>query len=219
MWRADISSLLDRAVLEQLVAPGVHEREYDPRCHYVAFADESGGNGGDASTLAIAHVDKDKRIIQDMIRVWKPPFSPSAAIKQKASLLRQFHMHRLTGDGWAGGLPADLYRAEGITYTKSELNKSDVYVAFLHLVNSGRPLILDHPATISEALGLERRVRWGGGESVDHPASGHDDCVNALAGACVLAATVRKVLKISDAYLARAKIPSPHLHHFGPGRI
>ncbi len=207
VWRADLSNLLDRAVLEALVDHGVHEREYDPRYRYVAFADESGGNGGDASTLAICHLDRDNRVVQDLIAIWKPPFSPSTAIKQKAALLRQYHIHQLTGDGWAGGLPADLYRSEGVTYTKSELNKSDIYVAFLHLVNSGRPLILDHPATINEALGLERRVRWGGGESIDHAQNGHDDSINALAGACVLAATIRKVMKITDNMLRKAWTP------------
>ena len=117
-------------------------------------------------------------------------------------------------------MPADLYRSEGVTYTKSELNKSDIYVAFLHLANSGRPLILDHPATINQALGLERRVRWGGGESVDHPASGHDDSINALAGACVLAATVRKTMKISNAMIARAKIPSRYVSpRYGAGYV
>jgi hypothetical protein len=189
VWRSDLSSLLDRAVMEALVDLAVYEeREPSPCNHYVAFSDESGGNGGDASTLAIAHLDNNKRIVQDLIRVWKPPFSPSAVIKEKAKLLKLYRIRVLVGDGWAGGLPADLYRTEAITYTKSELNKSEIYIAFLHLANSGRP-ILDHPPTIGEALGLERRVRWGGGESVDHPTSGHDDAINALAGACVLAAT------------------------------
>jgi hypothetical protein len=207
-WRADISSLLDRAAIEALVDPGVREREYDPSIrNYTAFSDESGGNGGDASTLAIAHLDQDKRIVQDLIRIWRPPFSSSSVIKEKAALLKQFRIRTLTGDGWAGGLPADLYRAEAITYKKSELNKSEIYVAFLHLVNSARPLILDHPATINEALGLERRVRWGGGESVDHPQNGHDDAVNALAGACVLAATARPTMVITDALLAASRVP------------
>jgi hypothetical protein len=207
-WRADISSLLDRAAIEALVDPGVREREYDPSIrNYTAFSDESGGNGGDASTLAIVHQDQDKRIVQDLIRIWRPPFSSSTVIKEKAALLKQFRIRTLTGDGWAGGLPADLYRAEAITYKKSELNKSEIYVAFLHLVNSARPLILDHPATINEALGLERRVRWGGGESVDHPQNGHDDAVNALAGACVLAATARPTMVITDALLAASRVP------------
>jgi hypothetical protein len=50
--------------------------------------------------------------------------------------------------------------------------------------------MLDEPRQIAELCALERRVHWGGHEAIDHPQGGHDDAVNALAGAAVCAATV-----------------------------
>lgn len=79
----------------------------------------------------------------------------------------------------------------------------------LHLVNSSRPLILDHPQTLAEAVGLERRTHWGGGESIDHGPHGHDDCVNVLVGLCVLLASKRAPLNITAEMLARARERAP----------
>jgi hypothetical protein len=99
----------------------------------------------------------------------------------------------VTGDGWATGLVADLYGACGIYYVQTPTRKSDFYLDLLGLLSSRRLLMLDQPQQRLELLGLERRVAWGGRDTIDHPAlaGAHDDAVNALAGAAVLAATAR----------------------------
>jgi hypothetical protein len=214
VWRDDLSSYISRQIVEELIDTGVVERAPETGNHYIAFTDEAGGSGSDASTLAIVHADKERRIIQDLIRVWKPPFSPLNVAAQKAAILKTYRINKLTGDHWAGGLPPDLYRQHGIRFEPSARAKSDLYIDFLNVLNSKRIRLLDHEQTITELLNLERRVRWGGRESIDHPAGPayHDDCVNSVAGAAVLASIARpapwKRLTDDPEFMAKSAIPN-----------
>ena len=186
-----------------------YERPPEPRVHYVGFADESSGQGTDASRLSICHLDAEKRVIQDVVAVFKPPFSPHDVIAEKAATLQRYRVSRVTGDGWALGLVADAYRANGIRYERSETDKSTLYIAFMGLISARNVVMLDHTQQRTELLGLERRAGFGGRERVDHPALAncHDDAINSLAGAAVLTAGRRPPLKITAATLERA--------HFG----
>jgi hypothetical protein len=183
-WRTDISNYVDRDVVESLIDRGVRERPHDPEIrNYVAFSDESGGSGGDSSTLSIVHLDSDGRVIQDLARRWSPPFVTSSVIEEKARILKSYHLHEVTTDRWAGGLPPSIYAAQGIQ-TSPAVPKSQIYVDFLGILNSRRLLMLDEPVQIGELCALERRTAWGGKDTIDHPqiSGAHDDAINALAG-------------------------------------
>jgi hypothetical protein len=52
----------------------------------------------------------------------------------------------------------------------------------LPLINSGRIELLDHPKSINQICGLERRVARGGRDSIDHAPGAHDDIANCIAG-------------------------------------
>jgi hypothetical protein len=113
-------------------------------------------------------------------------------------------------------LVPDLYGSHGVYFEQTTTRKSDFYLDFLHVLHSRRILMLDEPTQIAELLALERRTAWGGKESVDHPqiAQAHDDAINALAGAAVLAAATRRSLYVSPELLARTRaggsfIPPP----------
>jgi len=138
IWRDDLSSYIGRDIVEGLIDRGVHERAPQPGTRHVGFVDEAGGgsSGGDASTLSICHIDRDRRVIQDVIRVWKPPFSPAQVIAEKAQLLKAYRIARVTADRWAFGLAADVYRANGIKCEQAPKNKSDLYQDFQALLNS-----------------------------------------------------------------------------------
>jgi hypothetical protein len=83
-WRTDIASYIDRELVEELIDHGVRERPYDPAIrNYVAFSDESGGSGADSSTLSICHRERDGTIVQDLLRIWRPPFLPVDALPRK----------------------------------------------------------------------------------------------------------------------------------------
>jgi hypothetical protein len=69
--------------------------------------------------------------------------------------------------------------------------------------------MLDEPTQFSELLGLERRVHFGGRETVDHPqiSGAHDDAINALAGCAVICGSERQRMLISPEVMARAADP------------
>jgi hypothetical protein len=217
VWRSDIASFFDRAALEAAIDRGIRERDYDPRCRYIAATDESGGNGKDASTLTICHLDPNRVVVQDLVRIWRPPFKPAAVIREKARLCRDWRVGVIHSDNWGGGLPPDLYLKEGIR-TITLPPKTQLYLDLLHIVNSSRLRALDHPQTLAEAVALERRVRFGGGETIDHPAHGnaHDDCVNVLAAAVHVAASKPSMFKISESAMRWSETPG--FNHAGVPR-
>jgi len=65
-WRDDISTFIDRALIENAVDNGVLVRPCVPNAKYRAFADPSGG-AGDAFTLGIAHREKNNTVVLDCL--------------------------------------------------------------------------------------------------------------------------------------------------------
>jgi hypothetical protein len=161
-------------------------------------------------------------VVQDLLRIWRPPFLPATVIGEKAALLKSWAVREVTGDRWASGIPTDLYQQRGIEYHKSEKVTSDIYQDFLHLANSLRAVLLDNSVQKQELLGLQRKVSFGGKEIIGHHAyRGHDDGINAGAGALVLAANDVQPLEISDEVLARARTfrrIRPDFEHLGRHR-
>jgi hypothetical protein len=206
VWRSDIADFLDRQVIESLIDPGVHERPYDPKVYgYVAYADLSGGAAQDSAALSIAHAEGNL-IVQDLIRVWKPPYSASDVVSEIAAILKSYKLRRITGDKYAGGIFPDLFRQNGITYAPLEgKTSSDNFLDFLPLANSGRARLLDNRAQLREFMGLERRTSFAGKQIVGHSshANAHDDMTVAAAGNIVVAALDPAPPKISDELLHR----------------
>jgi hypothetical protein len=62
----------------------------------------------------------------------------------------------------------------------------------LPLLNAGRIVLPKSDRLANQIVGLERRVARSGRDSIDHGPGGHDDLVNAVAGAADLAAVRRE---------------------------
>lgn len=184
-FRAGISTLLDENVLIDAVDRDVRERI--PSKNHSAFFDAASGTGSDRATLAIAHRDGELSVL-DLARAWRPPFSPSAIIAEASDLLKRYGLHEIQGDRYAPGFVSELFRANGIRYLYSDLDRSGIYLEFLHQVNSGRVRLLDQPELLREFRGLERRRGTSGRDRIDHRPGSHDDLANASAGALVRAA-------------------------------
>lgn len=150
------------------------------------IVDPSGGSN-DAMTLAIGHADGDG-VILDLIRERKPPFYPEAVVIDFCQVLKAYGLHEVTGDRYAGEWPRKQFRKNGVAYHVADQTRSDLYQAMLPALNSGKVTLLDSKSLVSQIANLERRVAWGGRESIDHPPNGHDDLANSVAGVIALGA-------------------------------
>ena len=208
-FRNDLEAFVSREVVQAAIAMGRFELAPNAGTSYVAFADASGGSGGDSFTAAVVHLDrKTKRVVVDAVREITPPFSPEGAIRELSTFYKGYRVTRVTMDRWGGDFPSEQFRKHGISCSPSEKTKSDLYREFLPTLNSGRVELLENPRCTKQLLGLERRIARGGRETIDHAPGGHDDVINAVAGATVLAAS-KLPLVISAAAMQRMARPTP----------
>jgi hypothetical protein len=185
-FRTDIEGFVSIEVVESCVGD---YREIAPewQASYVAFVDPSGGSA-DSFTLAIAHRHaRTKQIIVDAIRERRPPFSPEDVVNEFATLLKSYRVSKVVGDRYAGEFPRELFRKHNISYECAEQTKSDLFRDLLPLLNAGRIDLPHNDRLIAQLVGLERRTSRAGKDSISHAPNGHDDLINAAAGAAYLA--------------------------------
>jgi hypothetical protein len=186
-FRSDLEVFVSREAIESCKTRNVTVRAPLRGAPYHAFVDPSGGSS-DSMTLAIAH-SEGERLVLDCVAERKAPFSPDSVVQEFAALLRSYGVKTVTGDRYAGEWPRERFHVHGITYRPAEMNRSELYLAFLPLVNSGRVDLLDNERMLTQFIGLERRTARSGKDSVDHAPGGHDDIANAVAGALTLVST------------------------------
>ena len=184
-FRSDIAAFVLREAVEALVPNGIIERPPMPGLTYRAFVDPSGGSS-DSMTLGIAH-EEDRVGVLDCLREVRPPFSPESVVREFADTLRRYRVDVVRGDHYGGEWPRERFALSGINYELSEMSKSDIYQAWLPLINGGRLALLDHPRLVAQTCALERKTSRVGRDTVDHPPNGHDDVANVAAGAQVMA--------------------------------
>jgi hypothetical protein len=186
-FRSDVSTFVDREIVEACVARGMHERLPAASIGYSAFADPSGGSS-DSFSLAIGHHDVSNSMVYvDCIREIRAPFSPEIAVAEISVLLKSYRVTKVVGDRYAGQWPLESFERHGIRYETSELPKSALYSNFLPLLNSGTIELVDNPRLVNQLCSLERKVARGGKDSIDHASGGHDDVANCVAGFAVFA--------------------------------
>ncbi|MBZ5500516.1 MAG: hypothetical protein LAP85_29335, partial [Acidobacteriia bacterium] len=185
LFRCDIETFVAREAVEACRVPGRLELPFMAGVRYAGFVDPSGGSQ-DSFTLAISH-EQDGKGVLDCVRERKPPFSPEAVTEEYAVVLKSYHVYQVEGDRYAGEWPREQFRKHGVEYKTSEAAKSDIYRELLAPLNSGRLELLDSPRLIAQLCNLERRTSRGGKDSIDHGPNGHDDLINAAAGALVKA--------------------------------
>lgn len=179
-FRDDLVPFIDPAVVDLCVIDGRVELPPAPGRNYVAAVDPSGGSS-DSMTLAIAHSDGDRGIL-DLVREWPAPFSPEQVVVEVSDILRRYTLRSVIGDRYAGEWPRERFRFQQIEYEVAALSRSEAYLTLLPAINTpGRIELLDDRRLISQLCSLERRTARSGKDSVDHPRGGHDDVINAAA--------------------------------------
>ncbi|MDH3668011.1 MAG: hypothetical protein OEN23_13880 [Paracoccaceae bacterium] len=179
-FRGDLSTCVDRLVVEQCVEPGRTERWPSRGLRYVAFADPSGGQR-DSFALAIGHREEES-VVLDLVREWQAPFSPEDVVEEAARELSEWRVVTIHGDRYAGQWVEDAFRRYGIRYAPTEKNKSALYLEALPLLTSRKAVLLDDSQLINQICQLERRTSRSGRDSVDHPIGTMDDIANAALG-------------------------------------
>jgi hypothetical protein len=185
-FRMDVEGYVSLEAVQACVVIGRHELSKNMGYGYFGFADPSGGSS-DSYTGAVAHRERSGLIVLDAIREFKPPFSPEAVTKELCEFFQGYNIGLVQGDHYAGEWPAEQFRKNGIEYEVSELNKSEIYIESLPILNSAHVKLLDNPKLINQLTGLERRTSRSGKDSIDHQPGGHDDVANAALGAVLMA--------------------------------
>ena len=184
-FRGDLAIFVGRDAIEACVATGVLVRAPIEGVTYFGFVDPSGGSS-DSMTMAVAH-NEGGRVVLDCIGERKAPFSPDSVVSEFAETLKSYRISTVVGDRYAGAWPRERFSVHGVIYRTADLNRGELYLAFLPLVNSGRVDLLDSTRMVAQFVGLERRTSRGGKDFVDHAPGAHDDIANAVAGVASLA--------------------------------
>jgi hypothetical protein len=193
-FRADVETFVSREVVDACVVDARFELPRVDAIRYHAFTDPSGGSS-DSMTLAVAHLQGD-RVVLDLVRERRPPFSPDSVVQEFAVTLKSYGVSTVIGDRYAAEWPRERFRVHGVEYRVADKTKSDLYRDLLPALNSGRVELLDHSRLVGQLCSLERRTARGGKDSIDHPPGSFDDVANAVAG-------------VANAALAALRVPEP----------
>jgi hypothetical protein len=169
---------------------------------YVGFIDPSGGSS-DSMTMAVGHREADTAVL-DLVREVRPPFSPESVVEDFSQTLAAYRVGRVHGDRYAGEWPREQFKKRGVDYLPSDKVNSDIYLAALPLLNSGKVQLLDNKRLVQQLHGLERRTARGGKDSIDHAPNGKDDVANCVCGALVLASHYTAPLSFHPPFVVSA---------------
>lgn len=198
-FRCDLASFLTRACVEAAVDSGVTERSPGAGfgVDYRAFVDASGGRG-DSFTAAIAHFERTRGAILDLIMEFTPPFSPREVVKSICETLKRYGIDRVVGDQYGAELTVEHFNDNNVSFTPSDKNRSEIYLNFGRAIRSRQVVLLDHERLVNQLVGLQLRTGTQGHDQVDHGHGAHDDIANSAAGALLLALSSNQALGALD---------------------
>lgn len=223
IWRDDLSSFLDRVLVDAAIEQGVISRNYVAKHTYTMFVDPSGGRG-DSFTAAIGHREGLTCVI-DLLYEARAPFDSDAVIDGVAALAHGYNICTVYGDDYGADLTVAAFRRRRISYQRpkltntegaqGKLNKSELYLNSLQLFTSGNVKLLDNPRLVHQLTSLERRAARSGHDTVDHPPGGHDDLANAVCGCAVLLAGQGGTIALSPTILSQLNARGDVRNRFG----
>ena len=187
-FRSDLEAFIQRETVEACTRRNQLKLPYVVGVQYVGFVDPSGG-GADEFTLAIGHVENERRIV-DLVEARKGV--PAEIAQEYAALLKEYRIHTIEGDRYGGTWPADEFGRCGIKYQPSKKVRTDLYIDLLPTLNSSTVELPPDDRLVNQLCALERRTSRSGKDSIDHPTGGHDDRANAVAGVVSLLADHRQ---------------------------
>lgn len=143
-FRSDLTTFVDRAIVERAVETNVKERPFDRAYRYNAFCDPSGGQH-DSMTLGIAHREGERSVL-DCLREVRPPFSPDDVVTEFVRTMATYRLATVTGDRYAGSWVSEAFRKAGVRYVASGRTRSEIYLDALPSLMAGTAVLLDELA-------------------------------------------------------------------------
>lgn len=203
-FREDVETFISVETVEARTISGRRELPYDESRTYYGFADPSGGVG-DSFTMAIAHLERDKAVL-DLVREAQAPLSPKLITAEFAGIFKSYHVTEIEGDRYAGEWPREEFQKHGVHYRVAEKSKNELYLELLPALMSAQAELLDNPRLNVQLTGLERRTGRLH-DAIDHPPGSHDDVSNAVAGALcqVLAWNISGQLGLTEMFKKHAR--------------
>lgn len=189
-FRDDLEQFVAAETVERCTRDEPIELPAVRNSRYVGFVDPSGGSA-DSMTLAIAHRESN-RVVIDLVRECRPPFSPEAVVGEFAEALKEYGLRRVTGDRYGGEWPRERFREAGIEYDVADRTRTDLYRDCLPMLNGGTIELPPVTRLTRQFSGLQRRKGRSGKDMIDHPPGSHDDLANAVAGAATMLGNKRK---------------------------
>jgi hypothetical protein len=180
-FRDDVAAFISREIVEACIVPDREDLPALQGVDYFGGCDPSGG-ARDSMCLSICHLE-DSRVIVDVMRECKPPFSPDDVCREFAELARAYRVDTVRGDRYAGRWPAERFAAHGVRYEVADHTTSDLFRDLLPVLMGARIELPDNPRLTGQICALERRTARSGKDQIGHPPGGHDDLVAALANA------------------------------------
>lgn len=187
-FREDIEGYLPLQIIDRAIIKNQISIPPQPRFFYHGFCDASEGlhHGGDSMTLAVVHNER-KKVVHDVLMEFIPPFDPGVVIQEMAEVARNYRIRKIVQDRHAVAWIANDFRPHGIEVEISDKTKSQIYEHFAVAMNKNLVELLDNRRLRDQVINLQRFLRPGGTIKIDHVSGAKDDCINSVAGACVLA--------------------------------
>ncbi|TMJ93886.1 MAG: hypothetical protein E6G74_23690, partial [Alphaproteobacteria bacterium] len=183
-FRSDLVGFLDDALIDAAVDYNRPlELPPQPGRFYKCFVDVSGGAiAGDSYTLSIVHRE-DGKFVVDLVRGRSGPFEPAQVTEEYAALCKEYRIGAINGDYYAAQWMVSVWRQCGMSYIKSTLPTSQIYIETLPLFTRGLVVLPNEPILLRELRLLERTPTRMGKDLVTHPRGCHDDRANSVCGA------------------------------------
>jgi phage terminase large subunit-like protein len=137
-------------------------------------------------TLAVAH-GQEKKVVLDALLEFIPPFDPGLVIQEIVEVSRHYRIRKIIQDRHAVAWIANDFKPHGIEVEISDKTKSQIYEHFAVAMNKNLVELLDNKRLKDQVINLQKYLRPGGMVKIDHVSGAHDDVINAVAGAVVLA--------------------------------
>jgi hypothetical protein len=182
----EATALIARNAVMACVVKDRYELKPLPDVSYMGVIDPSGLDGKDSYALAIGHRDPfSDRAVIDCVREWQTGV-PTAVSAEAAQLLRSYGISMVYGDPWGSNWVRQPLRELGIEFAQLPMTKSEAYLEFLGICNSGAVELLANEKAIEQICSLQRRTGRSGRDSVDARGGIPEDMANVIAAVCAM---------------------------------